>query len=164
MKHVNRCCPRAALRFAHNRRPFADGLSRLFACVLIAAVTLAWFWVYDVIVHREPVSSPLSLRGHALAYRSERGSAPATLVPDMSSEAVRYANADVPAEVQRLEQQPEPEKTITAEVSHRKKKKKATVIVRRSPKGAMQAYAWNPRMQSNAWAAPHTYQEPYRGY
>ena len=127
---------------SHHRTPWGDGFSRLCACMSILAVTLACFWVYGLILHREPAYGPLSPRAHALEYRGDRPTTPAAVAPDMSSDAVRHANADVPAELQTPEQKPEPNKAKHAAVPHRKKK--ATVIARRPPVPATQAYAWGP--------------------
>jgi hypothetical protein len=70
----------------------------------------------------------------------------------MNSDAVRHANADVPAALQRSEQRPEPLEAKHAAAPHRKKK--APVIARRPPEPAMQAYAWGPR----------AFQVPFGGY
>ena len=145
---------------SHRRTPPGDGFSRLCACVLIVAVTLACFWVYDRIAHRESAYGPSSLRAHALEFRSDRPSTPAAVAPDMNSDAVRHANADVPAQMQRTEQKPElnaeqkpaPKKTKYAAAPLRKKK--ANVIARRPLNPWMQAYAWGPR----------TFQMPFRSY
>jgi len=147
--------------FSHSRMSFGDGISRLCACVLIAAVTLGWFSVYGLIAHREPAHGPLSLRAHALEYRSDRASTPAALAPDMNSEAVRHANADVPVELQSPEQKTEPNKANHAAASHRKNK--VTVTARRQRKPVVQTHAWRPRTQAYAWG-PRTFQGPFRGY
>jgi hypothetical protein len=162
--------PRTRRSFYSQRRtPSGDGFSRVCACALIVGITLACFWVYGLITHRDSGYVSLSLRAHALEYPSDRLSAPAALAPDMNSDAVRYANADVPAQLQRPEQKPEPNsnqksapnKAKYAAVPHRKTK--ATVIARRPLKPPMQAYAWGPRMQTYAWG-PRTFQGPFRGY
>jgi hypothetical protein len=154
---------------SHHRASSGDAFSRLCACGLIATVTLACFWVYGLIAHRDPTYGSLSLQAHAVEYRSDRLSAPAVLAPDMSSDAVRYANADVPIESQRLEQKlvPNPEqksapnKANHAAAPHRKNK--VTVTARRSLKPVRQTYAWRPPMQAYAWG-PRTFQGPFRGY
>ena len=138
-RHAVQACANQSLRQAtselvqslcsHHRTPWGDGFSRLCACISILAVTLACFWVYGLILHREPAYASLSPRAHALEYRGERPTTPAAVAPDMNSDAVRHANADVPAELQTLEQKPEPNKAKHAAVPHRKKK--ATVIARR---------------------------------
>ena len=127
-------------------------MKRYWLVAVILAVTFASFWVYGRIAHREPAYGPLSLRAHAFEYRNDRATAPAAVAPDMNSDAVRHANADVLAELQRSEQQPEPNKAKHAGVPHRKKK--AAAIARRTPGWAMQAYAWGPR----------TYQVPFGRY
>jgi len=120
---------------------------------LIVAVTVACFWIYDRIAHPESAyAPPLPFRAHALEYQSDRRTPPGTLAPDMNSDAVRYANADVLAELQTSEQKPEPNKAKHAGEPHRKKK--AAAIARRPPGWAMQAYAWGPR----------TYQVPFGRY
>jgi len=149
---------------SRRRTPPGDGLSRLCACALIVGVTLACLSVYGLIAHRETAYGSLSLRAHAVEYRSDRISAPAALVPDMNSDAVRRANADVPTQLQGSEQKPNlnsnpnpeqksaPTKAKHASASHRKKK--ANVVARRPLNPWMQAYAWGPR----------TFQGPFRGY
>jgi hypothetical protein len=132
---------RPSVCWHHGMSP-RDGVSRLCSCALILAVTLACFWAYDAIAHREPAYVPL--RAHPLEYRDERPSTPSAIAPDMSSDAVRYANADVPAELQRSQHKPEPQKAKHAAAPHRKKK--APVIATRPPpEPAMRAYAWGPR-------------------
>ena len=121
-------------------------MSRLCACVLIVAVTVACFWIYDRIAHRESAYGPLSLRAHAVEYRSDRLNTPAALAPDMNSDAVRHANADVPDELQKPEQKPAAQKAKHETAPHRK--------TRRGTEPAMQAYAWGHR----------TNQMPFRSY
>lgn len=127
-------------------------MSRLCACVLIVAITSTCFWIYDRIVHRESAYGLLSHRAHAVEYRNDRLSTPTALVPDMNSDAVRHANADVPDEYQRPEQKPAPQKAKHEAEPHRKKK--APVIATPQPEPAMQAYAWGHR----------TNQMPLRSY
>ena len=100
-------------------------MSRLCACVLIVAVTVACFWIYDRIAHRGSAYGPLSLRAHAVDYRSDRLSTPAALAPDMNSDAVRHANADVPDELQKPEQKPAPQKAKHEAAPHRKRNTEA---------------------------------------
>jgi hypothetical protein len=135
---------------SHHRTWSGDGYSRLCACALVLAFTFVCFWGYDLVAHREPTSGPL--RAQAVEYRSDRLSTPVAVAPDMNSDAVRHANADVPAALQRSEQRPEPLEAKHAAAPHRKKK--APVIARRPPEPAMQAYAWGPR----------AFQVPFGGY
>ena len=128
-----------------------DGVSRACACALILAVTVAGFWTYGLIAHREPAYA--SLRAHIVETRSDRVSTPAAIAPDMNSDAVRYANADVPAELQVAEQKPEPPKAKHAAAPARKKKTQM-VARRRSPEPAMQTFAWGPP----------AFQAPFGGY
>jgi hypothetical protein len=121
----------------------ADGLSRLCACVLIGAVTVAFFWIYGGIAHRGSAYGSLSLRAHAVEYRGDRLGTPGILAPDMNSDAVRRANADVPAELQKPEQEPAPQKAKRAAAAHQKKS--APVTARRGSEPAMQAYALGHR-------------------
>jgi len=134
--------------YSHHRTSSRDGFSRLSACALILAITFACFWMYDLIAHRAPPYDPP--RAHVIEYRSDRLSAPEAVAPDMNSDAVRHANADVPAELPKPEQQPELKKAKHAAVAHRKKK----VIARRPAEPAMQAFAWGPR----------AFQVPFGGY
>jgi hypothetical protein len=127
-----------------HRTSAGDALSRLFACVLIVAVTVACFWIYDRIAHRQAAFGPMSLRAPAVEYRSDRPSTPAALAPDMNSDAVRHANADVPDEFQKPELKPAPQKAKREAAPHRKKQ--APVIARRGSEPAMQAYAWGHRI------------------
>ena len=71
----------------------------------------------------------------------------------MNSDAVRYANADVPAELQVPEQKPEPPKAKHAAAPARKKKTQM-VARRRPPEPAMQTFAWGPP----------AFQAPFGGY
>ena len=79
------------------------------ACTLILVMTVACFWIYDLIAHRGP-SYAAPLRAHVVETRRDRHSTPAAIAPDMNSDAVRFANADVAAELQRSELKPEPPK------------------------------------------------------
>src|SRR5262245_642928 len=134
----------SSIALCSHRTPSGDGLSRLCVCVLIVAVTVACFWIYDRIAHRDAAyAPPLLLRAHALEYQNDRPTPPGTLAPDMNSDAVRHANADVPVELQKPEQKPEPNKAKHAAAPHRQKK--APVTVRRQPEPAMHAYAQGPR-------------------
>src|SRR5262245_32861874 len=125
---------------SHHRTWSGEGFSRLCACALILTVAVAYFWVYDAIAHREPAYVPP--RAHVVEHRDDRLSTPAAVAPDMNSDAVRHANADVPAELQRPEQKPEPQKTKHAAAPHRKKK--APVIARRPPEPPVESCAWGP--------------------
>ena len=118
-------------------------MSRLCACVLIVAITATCFWIYDRIVHRESAYGPVSHRAYAVEYRNDRLSTPTALAPDMNSDAVRRANADVPDEYQKPEQKPAPQQAKHEAAPHRKKK--APEIATRGPDPAMRAYAWDHR-------------------
>jgi hypothetical protein len=135
--------PSSAALYSH-RTPSGDGLSRLCACALIAAVTIACFWIYDRIAHRDSAyAPPLLLRAHALDYQRDRLIPSGILAPDMNSDAVRHANADVPVALQKPEQKAEPNQAKHAAAPHRQKK--APVIARRQSEPAMHAYALGPR-------------------
>ena len=128
---------------SHHRTPSGDGVIRVCACAVILVKTVACFWIYDLIAHRQPgYAAPL--RAHVVETRSDRHSTPAAIAPDMSSDAVRFANADVPAELPRSELKPEPPKAKHAAASPRKKKNQM-VARRRLPDPVMQTFAWTPR-------------------
>jgi hypothetical protein len=130
---------------SHHRTSSGDGVMRICACAFILAVTVVGLWTYGLIAHREPAY--VSLRAHAAETRSDRISAPAAVAPDMNSDAVRLANADVPAELQKPEQKPEQKQESKnkkhAAATHRKKKTQM-VAQRRPPDPAMQTFAWGP--------------------
>jgi len=125
----------------------------------IVAATVACFWVYGLIVHGKAAYGPLSVRAYALEHRSDDRGMPVALAPDMNSDAVRHANADVPTELRsehkpnpNPEQKSEPNKAKHTAAPHRKKK--ATAMARRPVKAWTKAYAWGAR----------TFQGPFRGY
>jgi hypothetical protein len=133
--------------FYSHRAPSSggDGVSRVCACALILATTLAGFWIYGLIAHREPAYA--SSRARIVEHRSDGPSTPVAIAPDMNSDAVRVANADVPAELQKTEQKPEPKQetktTKHAAAPHRKKKTQMAAR-RRAPYPPTQAFAWGP--------------------
>jgi hypothetical protein len=129
-----------------------DGLCRLLACVAILLGTGAFFWAYDMIAHREPSYVPL--RAQAVTYRTSL-IVPEAVAPDMNSELVRIANADVPLSVQKIAMTVDTHKTkLVDHAEAPPKKKKTRVVKRRLPERAMQAYAW----------VPNSYSAPFGGY
>ena len=80
----------------------------------------------------------------ALMWSKRRDRRSTARAPDMNSDAVRFANADVAAEPQRSELKPEPPKAKHAAAPPRKKKTQM-VARRRLPDPAMQTFAWTPR-------------------
>jgi uncharacterized membrane protein len=128
---------------SHHRTSSGDGVIRVCVCALILVMTVACFWIYDLIAHRGP-SYAAPLRAHVVETRRDRHSTPAAIAPDMNSDAVRFANADVAAEPQRSELKPESPKAKHAAAPPRKKKTQM-VARRRLPDPAMQTFAWTPR-------------------
>jgi hypothetical protein len=128
--------------------------------MLILLITVACLWAYGIIVHREPAYGSLAPRAHVLEYRSNGPSTPEVVAPDMNSDAVRHANADVLGQLQITEQKLEPNREKKFEPNKAKhgaaphRKKKATVIARGPLKPWMQTYAWGPR----------TFQVPFGRY
>jgi hypothetical protein len=130
--------------YSRRRTSSGDGVSRVFACVMILLTTVAGLWTYGLIAHRQPAYASFGAR--IVEHRSNAPSIPAAIAPDMNSVAVRLANADVPAELQKPEQKSEPkQETKTAKhaaaAPHRKKKTQM-VARRRAPDPAIQAFAW----------------------
>ena len=132
--------------YSHYRPSSGDGVSRVCACALILATTVAGFWTYGLIAHREPAYA--SFRARIVEHRSDAPGTSVAIAPDMNSDAVRLANADVPADLQKPEQKSEPkQETKTAKhaaVTTHRKKKTQMVARRRAPDRAMQAFAWGP--------------------
>ena len=144
---------RPSLASSYRATETGNGLCRLLACIAILVGTGAFFWAYDVIAHREVSYVPL--RAQAPAYRTIQN-VPEVVPPDMTSDQVRIANADVPMSV------PKPAAmTVDTRKASRldfaeapPKKKKTRMVKRRLPERALQTYAW----------APNPFHKPFGGY
>ena len=119
----------------------------LLACLAIMLAVSAFLFLYDQLVHRDPLYIPTmtASAGHNRPHtaRLTRREAPA---PDMSSPEVALANADVPEE-SRIVVAPDIAEPTTASlkpvetVPHRKRK---TRVAKRHPRPAGASYAAAP--------------------
>jgi len=119
-------------------------VARLVACTAIAIATNLFFLAYDAFAHRDnsmiAIGAPSQ---HAMAPVA--ASAPLTVVPDMNSPPVRFANADAPQAVESSATSGS-EKQKIASAAPRKKQPR---IAKRRPRDeAMQAFGWMKRSQS----------------
>jgi hypothetical protein len=77
--------------------PSNDFGTRILCCFAITLAVVAFFWLYDAVVHRETLYVP-QIERTASSGPSDRGDGRlGTLVPDMNSAAVKFASSDVPA-------------------------------------------------------------------
>jgi hypothetical protein len=93
---------------AHRYAGPRGGGAPVLASVMIVAFVAGFFWAYDAIMLRKPLAIPVFPGAAAASYRGT-GYEPVP-APDMSSEAVAFANADAP----RLVVQDEPRSAAIA--------------------------------------------------
>ena len=133
--------------------PEADNYGEKFlACLTIVLALSAFLWVYDELVHRDPLSIPTLTAsvGHSRT-RSPLLADQEVLAPNMASPAVARASEDVPEQIQvtasTTQAEPKP-----AMVTPPKKHKVHNT--KRLPRGAADAYA----------ADPGFFRSPFRGF
>ena len=123
--------------------PEADNYGEKFlACLAIVLAVSAFLWVYDELVHRDPLSIPAltASAGHN-RVRGPLLTAREVPAPNMASPAVARASEDVPEQIQVTASttQVEPKPAVTAPPKKRKIRN-----VKRLPRGAADAYAADP--------------------
>ena len=133
--------------------PETDNYGEKFlACLAIVLALSAFLWVYEELVHRDPLSIP-TLTASA-GHNRTRGSvltAREVPAPNMASPAVARASEDVPEQIPMTASttQAEPTPAVTAPP-----KKRKVHHVKRLPRGAADAYA----------ADPGFFGSPFRGF
>jgi hypothetical protein len=122
----------------------SDAVARLGVCTAIAIATILFFLGYDAVAHRGSAMIPIgSLSQHVMP--SVAASAPQTIIPDMNSSQVTFANADVPRPVESSARSGSEKQKIAIAAP---RKKQPRIVKRRPRDEAMQAFGWMPRPQN----------------
>src|SRR5882757_6781502 len=114
----------------------APGLgTTLLSCAAITLATMAFFWGYDAIAHRDNAFVPVL--AHSAVINQSQSPAPEVPVPDMTSPEIVRANADVPPsslESYRAVTKGSSQSAVEPKIAEGpSRKKKKVQIVRRIP-------------------------------
>jgi hypothetical protein len=116
----------------------------LGACLILTTFVIAFFWIYDLVAHRELPYVPN--RTATLSYGRQHASprvASDVPAPDMNSPAVALANADVPSQMKSEIKSPSAELKLPAPKAELARKKRVRTR-RHLPPEAAQAQASEP--------------------